>query len=337
MTKQEFVANIKFKLDLDDAESMIHNLGSIKISKPGDVEYDEEKVPSTINDQNEILLAEIPVKKLYRWGIKSGDDYTWKSRAQRTIILFYQHKKSYKVRMIVKENESTNFLMNQWVSTKELIEKENLVWLWNGYDSTIAKLENDEKKGYTKWCAKFFDEIAFERFEDQYNQARKINIQVLDNEKKIQKQKEEKQKKRIEFENTDIADEDAEYYENDEKLCYEMDVWKTYLWGLDASGKGSWKAYADKSALQFFENRYSKKIRIVLRENDSKELKLNHWIPTDTSLKSRGDQMWEWKVYDDLATKFLKTMTGRKIATICATFIDKGDTQKYKELFEKYQ
>eukprot|EP01083_Nonionella_stella_P168658 570071_1 len=79
-----------------------------------------------------------------------------------------------------------------------------------------------------------------------------------------------------------------------------------------------------------------KKVRVVVTENETKQLKLNHWIPTDCSLKSRGDQMWEWQVYDDLATKFLKNST-LKLATICGTFIDKKDTEKFKELFEKYQ
>jgi len=352
MTKQldpkhaetEFGATIKLRIDTNDIESLINNIGSIRIGKPGDPEYDEEKVPSIIDTNLEILLAEIPVKKLYRWALKSGDDYTWKSRCQRTVILFYQNKTSYKVRMIVKENESDNLLMNQWVATKELVEKEKLVWLWSSFDATIAKEEGDEKKGYTKWCAKFFDDIAFERFEDQYNQARKINIQVLENEEKVAKQKEKQQKLKKKYEAeisrdediNDIHDEDAEYYENDEKLCFEMDVWKTYLWSKDASGKGSWKGYADKALLQFFENRNNKKIRIVLREHETKELKLNHWIPTDIALKSRGDQMWEWQVYDDLATKFLKNST-LKLATICGTFIDKKDTTKFKELFEKYQ
>ena len=323
----------------------INNLGSVQIGKPGDPEYDEEKVPSIIDTNLELLLAEIPVKKLYRWALKSGDDYTWKSRCQRTVILFYQNKKSYKVRMIVKENESDKLLMNQWVSTKELQEKEKLVWLWSAFDSTIASEEKNDKKGYTKWCAKFFDDIAFERFEDQYNQARKINIQVLDNEEKLRKQRAKQEKLKKQFkreieenddENLNINDEDAQYYENDEKLCFEMDVWKTYLWGKDVSGKGSWRGYADKSVLQFFENRNNKKIRIVTRENETKELKLNHWIPTDATLKSRGDQMWEWQVYDDLATKFLKNST-LKLATICATFIDKKDTERFRELFEKYQ
>ena len=130
---------------------MINNFGSVRIGKPGDPQYDEEKVPSIIDNNLELLLAEIPVKKLYRWALKSDDDYTWKSRVQRTVIYFYQNKKSYKVRMIIKENESDNFLMNQWVSTKELVEKESLVWLWSSFDATIAAEEGDEKKGYTKW------------------------------------------------------------------------------------------------------------------------------------------------------------------------------------------
>ena len=168
--------------------------------------------------------------------------------------------------------------------------------------------------------------------------------QVLENAEKLRKQKEKqlelKQKAAAVVNAADTAegihDEDVQYYENDEKLNFEMDVWKTYLWGKDSIGKGSWKGYADKAVLQFFENRKNSKIRIVLREHESKELKLNHWIPTDCTLKSRGDQMWEWRVYDDLANKFLEGGS-LKMATICATFIDKEDTAKFKKLFEKYQ
>eukprot|EP00483_Globobulimina_turgida_P011034 UN11055 len=133
--------------------------------------------------------------------------------------------------MLVKENESETLLMNQWVSTKPLVEKEAMVWVWSSFDATIAKEEGDEKKGYTKWCAKFFDDVAFERFEDQYNQARKINIQVLDNEEKIRQNKLKQQRlrkqeqERLDSVNMDIEDEDVIYYENDEKLCFEMDVW----------------------------------------------------------------------------------------------------------------
>merc|ERR1712176_1051657 len=203
-------ADLNVQFEIKELESMIKNFGSIRIVKPGDPQYDEEKLPSIIDANFELLLAEIPVKKLYRWALKSGDDYTWKSRVQRAIILFYQNKKSYKVRMIVKENESDNLLMNQWVSTKELVEKESLVWLWSSFDATIAKELNDEKKGYTKWCGKFYDQIAFERFEDQYNQARKINIQVLENEEKIKKDKMRKDKMLNDDGNDNgIHDEDA--------------------------------------------------------------------------------------------------------------------------------
>ena len=163
---------------MHSVEKSIHNFGSIRIGKAGDIDYDDESPADFVDLNAELLLSEIPVKKLYRWANKSGDDYKWESRVQRAVIYFYQNKKSYKVRMILKEKESERLLMNQWVSTKELVEKEALVWLWTAFDATIAKEEGDEKKGYTKWCAKFFDEIAFERFEDQYNQARKINIQV---------------------------------------------------------------------------------------------------------------------------------------------------------------
>eukprot|EP01083_Nonionella_stella_P249674 863058_1 len=333
-SKMEFNADIKLRLDSEPLETAINTFGSARIGKISDPDYDEEKVPSFIDANAELLLAEIPVKKLYRWA-----NDAWRSRAQRTIILFYQNKKSYKVRMIVKENESDEFLLNQWVHTNELVEKETLVWIWSAFDATIAKETGAEKKGYTKWCAKFFDDVAFERFQDQYNQARKINLQVLENEEKIRKNKlkQERLRKQAEEEvDNDNGIEEAVYYENDEKLCYEMDVWKTYLWGKDAAGKGAWKSYGEKSLLQFFENRKKKKVRVVVTENETKQLKLNHWIPTDCSLKSRGDQMWEWQVYDDLATKFLKNST-LKLATICGTFIDKKDTEKFKELFEKYQ
>jgi len=351
-TNEQFAYEMNVRLDSQEMESMIAGFGSVRVGKAGDFDYDEEKVPSFIDSNLELLLAEIPVKKLYRWALKdaekSDDEYTWKSRCQRAIILFYQNKKSYKVRMVVqeKESESDKLLMNQWVAIKQLAEKEKLVWLWSSFDASVAAEEGDEKKGYTKWCAKFFDEIAFERFEDQYNQARKINIQVMENEEKLRKQREKQLRLKKEFErvskdteggNKEIHDEDAIYYENDERLCFEMDVWKTYLWQKDAAGKGAWKGYADKAVLQFFENRNTQKVRIVLRESETKQLKLNHWIPTDCSLKSRGDQMWEWQVYDELAKQFLNESSTLKIATICCTFIDKDDTQKFKQLFEKYQ
>merc|ERR1712228_229662 len=338
----KIAADIRLTFNTKELQTMINNFGSIRMANADDPEYDKERMSSFIDNNLELLLAEIPVKKLYHWALKSDNNFGWKPRCQRTVIYFYQNKKSYKVRMIIKENESDNFLMNQWVAIKELQEKngDKLVWLWSSFDASIASEEGDDAKGFTKWCAKFFDDIAFERFEDQYNQARKINIQVLDNEAKLEKNKKVKRERmnamKKEQEIQSIYDEEAEYYENDERLCFEMDVWKTYLWGKDASGKGSWRSYADKSVMQFFESREKKKVRIVLRENESKDLKLNHWIPTDCSLKSRGDQMWEWQVYDDLASKFLKNST-LKLATVCATFIDKKDTEKYKELFEKYQ
>eukprot|EP01084_Bolivina_argentea_P282749 484054_1 len=332
----DVAVDIKLIFDTKELRSMIDNFGSVLVGKADDLDYDGSDVPSFIDSNLDLLLAEIPVKRLYRWIVKSDDEHTWESRTQRSVILFYQNKKSYKVRMIVREKESDSdcFLMNQWVSKKELVEKETLAWIWSGYDATIATEEGDKKKGYSKWCGKFFDQVAFERFEEQYNQARKINVQVLNNEEQMRKN--ELKKEKLEAISMMNEEEEDEYYENDERLCFEMNIYQAYLWGKDASGKGAWISYAKKSLLQFFENRKNTKIRIVVRENESKELKLNHWIPTDVTLKSRGDQMWEWEVYDELATQFLKTST-LKLATICGTFLDAKDTEKFEQLFEKYQ
>lgn len=292
-----------------------------------------------------------PVKRLYKWSMDESGKYVWKQRADRTTILFHQNKTSYKVRMVVKEKESNVLLVNQWVPTNELIKKQDMVWMWSAFDMTVAKeeqLQSQTKKenetdvnaelvnknrnaGFSKWCARFYDDVNCERFEEQFNQARKINLQVIGNEPKLKSN-----------ENCDeirIADgTDAQYYENDEKLCYEMDVWKMYLWQKDMQGTGSWTSFSEKSLIQFFENRFSQKIRIIVRENSSKELKFNHWIPTDGELVSRGEQAWEWKAFDTIANSFLKnSKNGRKLATICATFMDKNDCQKFKQLFEKYQ
>merc|ERR1712228_957792 len=221
----KIAADIRLTFNTKELQTMINNFGSIRMANTDDPEYDKERMPSFIDNNLELLLAEIPVKKLYRWALKSDNNFGWKPRCQRTVIYFYQNKKSYKVRMIIKENESKNFLMNQWVSIKELQEKngDKLVWLWSSFDASIASEEGDDAKGFTKWCAKFFDDIAFERFEEKNKKVKAERMNAMKKEQEIQS----------------IYDEEAEYYENDERLCFEMDVWKTYLWGKDASGKGS--------------------------------------------------------------------------------------------------
>eukprot|EP01083_Nonionella_stella_P304363 1057281_1 len=124
----EFNADIKLRLDSEPLETAINTFGSARIGKISDPDYDEEKVPSFIDANAELLLAEIPVKKLYRWA-----NDAWRSRAQRTIILFYQNKKSYKVRMIVRDIDSDSdlFLMIQWFSKKEFVEKVSLSCIWS--------------------------------------------------------------------------------------------------------------------------------------------------------------------------------------------------------------
>merc|ERR1712228_853293 len=130
---------------------------------------DLEEVDVATGHEEDKQLETFEISKLYRWGKDVSGQPTWKNRATKTKLEFYQNGSSGKIRIVARENITSKLRMNQNVAGMALlnIERKSKKQIsWSGFDLTIeAEDDDDEKKGFCMFAAKFPDEETADAFE----------------------------------------------------------------------------------------------------------------------------------------------------------------------------
>merc|ERR1712154_210974 len=119
-----------------------------------------EEVTVCSGHEDEKLLKEVDVLKVYRWGKDVTSQPGWKNRATKTSLKFYQHSETGKIRVVCRENITNKLRLNQLVANKQManIEKKSEKQVsWSGVDLTIAEEDGDDNSGFCMFAAKFAD------------------------------------------------------------------------------------------------------------------------------------------------------------------------------------
>jgi len=110
-----------------------------------------------------------------------------------------------------------------------------------------------------------------------------------------------------------------------------------YRWGEDVSGKKLWKARATNTTITFYKNKENNKVRMVVREELTSKLRLNHYIPHNENVATRdGDLVASWKAYDCTIAEEEKDQS-KGLTMWSIKFKEKSDCQKFQKLFSSNQ
>jgi len=125
---------------------------------------DLEEVDVATGHEEDKELKSFDISKLYRWGKDVSGEPTWKNRATKTALEFYQNQSSGKIRIVARENVTNKLRLNQLVAPKGVLNmdrKSDKQITWSGFDMTIEEEDGDEKGGFCMFAAKFAEkEIA---------------------------------------------------------------------------------------------------------------------------------------------------------------------------------
>jgi len=79
----------------------------------------------------------------------------------------------------------------------------------------------------------------------------------------------------------------------DEKLLSSIFIRNLYIFQ-----NNEWKIRATNTQIEFYENN-NRNIRLVVREQLTQKLRLNHYISPATQLNNKEDYVWTWIAYDE--------------------------------------
>merc|ERR1712129_240604 len=139
---------------------------------------DLEEVDVATGHENEKELESFFMQKLYRWGKDVAGHPTWKNRATKTKLEFYQNAKSGKIRIVTREQITNKLRLNQLVASKAVLNidrKSEKQISWSAFDVSIEAEDDDGKKGFCMFAAKFADKETADAFEVFINSATENN------------------------------------------------------------------------------------------------------------------------------------------------------------------
>merc|ERR1712173_198163 len=127
----------------------------------------QEVEVATAHEEDKELKA-FAIQKLYRWGKDVAGQPTWKNRATKTKMEFYQNAKSGKIRIVTREQITSKLRLNQLVAPQAVLNidrKSDKQISWSGFDVTIEAEDDNGNKGFCMFAAKFPEKEIADEFE----------------------------------------------------------------------------------------------------------------------------------------------------------------------------
>jgi len=114
---------------------------------------------------------------------------------------------------------------------------------------------------------------------------------------------------------------------HEHEVCLaEIPCSKLFVWGKDVMDQPCWKCRCSHSFIGFYEDKESKRIRIVARESATYKLRINQLVLSNVNLKKKTDVTWIWSAYDDSLQNF---------CIFLGKFADPLDAKKFGEQYIK--
>ena len=244
--------------------------------------------------ENDNLLKEYDVSKVYRWGKDVAGVPCWKTRASKTTFGFYQNRATGKIRLVCRETMTNKLRLNQWIDSKIAnIEKKNEKSIqWTAIDASIADEDNEDvvddeckSSGFCMFAAKFNDKEVADSFVKFFKLQATNNTVIadLENEKAMKKSKVDTD------EDQEDDKEESDLSGEEEENCVtlqEYDVIEIKIWNDD-----NWTNLIGNTKLKLTQNPENGQMNISC----SKRSKLNHLIPKQVEgLKKKIDNEIQW-------------------------------------------
>eukprot|EP01084_Bolivina_argentea_P273343 465586_1 len=164
-----------------------------------------------------------------------------------------------------------------------------------------------------------------------------ININPIINQKQKQLQNQDENHSEITFKPlVKLEEQNVESGHENEELINSFKINKLYYFGKDVTGQQTWKLRATKTALEIYNDKRMKKIRLICREFKTSKLRLNHYIPPKDriQLNCKSDKLIIWSAYD---VTIEENYEKNSYSTLCAKFHDAKTASEFRMCFEKCQ
>ena len=115
-----------------------------------------------------------------------------------------------------------------------------------------------------------------------------------------------------------------------------FEILKLYHWGKDVESVAGWKARARNSTIEFWQNTFRGKVRVICREKVTNVLRMNHCLPHSkyAQAKLRSDKMVQWGGFDKTIDAESEDDNNGFCVFICK-FMDGETAKKFYDLLSQ--